>query len=100
MAPERNPKIVRVASTRDPRVTNQVLLGLGEGFATFTADFDGSPAFLVDCGTMNDFLDDGDQVADPVSVHLFDTTEARDGYVEEMRLTSPGAIGVSADRSR
>jgi len=86
---------IRVGSVGDPRLTNLVRLGTGEGFSTFTALFEGKPAFVVNCGTMNDFLDDDDTVEDPVPVEVFETDADRDAHVEHLRRTSPTALLIA-----
>lgn len=86
---------IRVASVGDPRLTNLVRLGIGEGFSTFTALFGGKPAFVVNGGTVNEFLNDEDAIEDAVSVEVFETEAERDAHVEHLRHTSPTALGVA-----
>jgi hypothetical protein len=83
--------VFRIGSVRDPRVTMLSPLGAGEGFATFTSDFEGKPAFVVDCGTLSEFVDeDEDEHNAPIMVHLFETELARTTYLEHM---APSALG-------
>jgi len=84
----------RVASTDDPRITNLRRMGRGEGFATYVGHFESKPAFLVDCGTMNDLMDEDDRCDDSVIVRVFESDAARDDFVEQLKRTSPGALGV------
>jgi hypothetical protein len=87
----------RLVSIQDPRLTDLVRLGRGEGFSSYLGRFDGKPAFIVDCGTLNDFLDDeADATEDSVSVQVFETETERDTHVEHLRRTSPLALGVAA----
>lgn len=84
----------RVASTDDPRITNLRRMGRGEGFATYVGHFENRAAFLVDCGTLNDIMDEDDRCDDSVIVRVFENDAARDRFVEQLKLTSPGALGV------
>ncbi|MEI9937861.1 MAG: hypothetical protein WDO69_11640 [Pseudomonadota bacterium] len=85
---------LRIGSTGDPRIAALAPIGCGEGFATYTGTFEGRPAFLVDCGTMNDLLDEEDRLGDSVTVHVFESEAARDHYVDELRRRSPAALGM------
>jgi hypothetical protein len=84
----------RVASTDDPRITNLHRMGRGEGFATYVGHFESKPAFLVDCGTMNDLMDEDDRCDDSVIVRVFESDAARDRFVEQLQRESPQAFGV------
>ena len=84
----------RVASTDDPRITNLRRMGRGEGFATYVGHFENKAAFLVDCGTLNDMVDEDDRRDDSVMVRIFENDAARDRFVEQLKRTSPGALGV------
>lgn len=84
----------RIGSTDDPRVTSLVRIGRGEGFATHTGYFDGRPAFIVDCGTLSDFLDEDDNLrAESVTVRVFDDETAMARYVDDLRRRAPAALG-------
>ncbi len=74
-------------------MANLLSVGGGEAFGTFTGDFEGKPAFLVDCSTMNEFLDADDQIAEPVTVYVFDSDEARRMYIESDAPGSRDALG-------
>lgn len=87
---------IRLGSTKDPRLSDLVRLGRGEGFSTYMGRFEGRAALVVDCGTLNDFLDEADATEDPVSVQVFETETERDTHVEHLRRTSPTALGVPA----
>lgn len=84
----------RLASTDDPRITNLRRMGRGEGFATYVGHFENKAAFFVDCGTMNDIMDEDDRRDDSVIVRVFENDAARDRFVEQLKRTSPGALGV------
>ncbi|MGB7216416.1 MAG: hypothetical protein WBE98_15415 [Gammaproteobacteria bacterium] len=87
----------------DPRVVRLVRIGAGEGFATFLGTFEGKPAFIADSGTLVDLLDpieDRDLIETAVHVEVFDSVEARDRYVQELRETKPLALGTEASRTR
>lgn len=84
---------MRLASTTDPRLTDLVRIGMGEGFSTYSGQFEGKPAFVVDCGSMDDFLNEEDRSTDNVTVHVFNTDAARDGYIAKLRQESPAALG-------
>jgi hypothetical protein len=83
----------RVASTDDTRITKLRRIGTGEGFVTYTGEFEGKAAFIVDCGTMNDIMDEEDRYDDSVTVHVFVSDSARDRFVEQLRRASPAALG-------
>lgn len=84
----------RISSTADPRVTGLARIGGGEGFATKLGYFDGKPAFIVDCGTLSDFFDEGDDVrAESVTVRVFEDETARARYVDDLRRRAPAALG-------
>lgn len=85
---------LRIGSTSDPRIAALKSTGGGEGFATYTGNFEGKPAFIVDCGTMMDVLDEEDRSDDSVNVYLFESDRARDRYVDELRRRSPAALGM------
>jgi len=68
-----------LTSTQDPRLTNVVAFKAGEGYQTYLVDFEGSPALLMDCGTLADFLDEHDDVP-TLTVRVFETTADRDRY--------------------
>lgn len=80
---------IRIASIDDARISSLRRLGGGEGFVTYMGEFEGRPALLVDSGTMNEFLSDEDAIADPVTVHVFETETLRDGYVQQLRAVPP-----------
>lgn len=82
------------ASLTDPRLTNLVRIGMGEGFSTYSGQFEGKPAFIVHCGTMDDFLNEEDRATDNVTVRIFETDAARDGYIDKLRQESPAALGM------
>ena len=88
---------LRIGSTRDARIAALGPIGGGEGFATYTGTFEGRPAFLVDCGTMNDLLDEEDISDNNVTVHVFESEAARDQYVNALRRRSPVAL-VASDK--
>lgn len=84
----------RIGSIHDPRVTSLVRIGGGEGFATHTGHFDGKAAFIVDCGTLADFFDEGDDLrAESVTVQVFEDETARARYVDDLRRRAPAALG-------
>jgi len=84
----------RISSSADPRVSGLVRIGGGEGFATHIGYFDGKTAFIVDCGTLSDILDDDDDVrAESVTVRVFEDESARTQYVDELRRRSPAMLG-------
>ena len=85
----------RVASTDDPRITSLQRLGTGEGFVTYIGLFEGKPAFIVDCGTMNDIMDEEDRYDDSVTVRVFESEAARDRFIDETRRQSPGALAMA-----
>lgn len=87
----------RVASTDDTRITKLRRIGTGEGFVTYTGEFEGKPAFIVDCGTMDDFLDEEDRSTDNVTVRVFEHDTAREDYIEKLRRKSPAALGRLID---
>jgi hypothetical protein len=80
--------------TGDPRTAKLVRIGVGEGFATYLGTFEGKPAFIADSGTLAGMLDEDDQIENPVHVEVFDTVEARDRYVEDLRRARPSALGI------
>jgi hypothetical protein len=84
----------KIQTIRDPRVTDLARIGMGEGFSTYTGHFEGKPAFLVDCGTLADMLDEDEVIDDAVTVHVFEDVSARSDYLEHhLKRASPGAIG-------
>jgi hypothetical protein len=85
----------RVAATDDRRITNLRRVGAGEGFATYTGLFEGKAAFIADCGTLNDIMDEEDRYDDSVTVRVFESEAARDRFVEQLRRASPAALGMS-----
>jgi len=52
----------------------------GEGFATYTGLFEGMPAFIADCGTLADLLDE-DSTEDSVTVTVFVSDAERTAWV-------------------
>lgn len=74
---------LRIGSTGDPRIAALTPMGGGEGFATYTGRFEGKPAFIVDCGTMMDILDEEDRSDDPVTVHVFESEEGRRRFIDQ-----------------
>jgi len=83
-----------INSIADTRLTHLVRLGGGEGFTTYRGEFEGQPAFVVDSGTMNEFLAKDDAIVDPVSVQIFETDAERDAYWEQLRDGNPAAFGT------
>jgi hypothetical protein len=73
---------------------------MGEGFSTYAGQFEGKPAFIVDCGTMDDFLNEEDRSADNVTVRVFRDDAARDGYIDKLRRESPAALGCASPTMR
>jgi len=97
---ERAPEVtLSIGSIGDPRIADLTPNSGGEGFATYTGTFEGKPAFIVDCGTMNDLLDEEDRSDDSITVHFFGDRAARDHHVDELRRRSPAALG-SLERER
>lgn len=82
----KDPVMSSVKSMRDRRITHLLPLGEGEGFTTYLAAFTKKPAIVVDSGMMNDFLDEADRIAEPVSILMFDSVEERDDYVADNAL--------------
>jgi hypothetical protein len=72
-----------IASTRDPRLTDLVRVGGGEGYATYTGRFEGQPSFVADCGTLADLLDEDDPIEEPVTVTIFGSEAERTEYVRQ-----------------
>lgn len=93
--PERN---LKVESTSDPRIADLIRLGGGEGFATYSATFEGKPAVITDSGTLADFLNEEDLASfGPfVSVDVFDTEEERATHLEELGRRHPRSVGRSS----
>jgi len=78
-------RAISIASKTDPRLSNLARHGGGEGYATYTGCFDGKPAFIVDCGTLADFLHEDDSIKDPIDVDVFDTEAERSAFLEALR---------------
>jgi hypothetical protein len=81
-------EILRIESLTDPRITELIELGVGEGFATFTCAIDKRPAFAVDCGTLSEFMEG--EAGDSVLVHVFESVDARAAYLKQL---DPRALG-------
>jgi hypothetical protein len=69
---------------------------MGEGFSTYVGQFEGKPAFVVDCGTMDDFLNEEDRSTDNVTVRVFKNDATRNGYIDKLRRESPAALGCAS----
>lgn len=83
---KREPLRKSLKSTEDPRLDNLTPLGGGEGFVTFTCEFRGKPAVVVDSGAMNEGLTEDEQMKDPVSVFSFETVAEREAFVSSQNL--------------
>jgi hypothetical protein len=90
-------RIEKVGSTRHPRITHLRRIGGGEGFGTCCGGFERSPAFIVDCGTMGDVLNEEDRCLDSVTVRICEDDSVRARCIDELRRESPAALG-SLDR--
>ena len=78
----------RVASLHDPRLTGLRRAGGGEGFAIYVAAFENPAAVVVDCSTMNEFVDDDDLVNEPVNVMVFTTEHERTAYLTKLSIAN------------
>ncbi|MEI9937506.1 MAG: hypothetical protein WDO69_09835 [Pseudomonadota bacterium] len=83
----------RLASVRDPRLTNLTEIGAGEGFVTYTGTLDGKPAFIADCGTLADMLSEEDAIHDSVTVRAFAKPSALQRYLDDLRDANSAALG-------
>lgn len=82
-------KVLSIASTTDPRLSELVRHGGGEGYATYTGLFEGRPAFIADCGTLADLLDEEDSIENSVTVNVFESEVERAAYLETLRSAKP-----------
>jgi hypothetical protein len=71
---------LNIASTSDPRLTDLVRNGAGEGYVAYVGSFEGQPAFVADCATLSDLLDQDDAIEEPVTVTIFDSEAERADY--------------------
>jgi hypothetical protein len=83
----------RIASVQDPRLTNLIEIGGGEGFVTYTGELDGRPALIVDNGTLADIFGEEDMMAAPVAVQVFADVSSLQRCVQALRRLHPSPLG-------
>jgi hypothetical protein len=84
---KREPLRKTLKSTDDPRLEHLTPLGGGDGFTTFTAEFRGKPALVVDGSAMNEPLPEDERNKEPVSVFSFETIGEREEFVAKQMGT-------------
>lgn len=70
-------KTLTLPSTKDPRLTDLVLIGGGEGFGATVGKFEGRPALVIDSTMAVSLLDEDDRAMDAITVLVFDSLARR-----------------------